>query len=158
MLILPYGITGGYYYKGQEPDRPSVDKDQFVKRCQQVAAKHGMRTEVYEHVWGNFYAIMFDGGDKPFFAVLNKFHPYMAFADYDLFGQFGSGFPLHYIDFPEIARDFAGEYRVLTTEELAKEFHLVDQPELRFMQSIREQVDYYKPTTFGDVIFNCWDA
>lgn len=155
-MILPYGIAGGYYYADKEPERPSVDKQDFLKVCEEISEKIGVEMKEHTQVWGNFYAAKFDF-EKPVFVLINKFHPYVAFADYDDFGQFGSGFPINFTDHPVLAEMLEDRYMILTQEELDESFRLLDQPHLRDIQSVREQVDFYKPKKVGDVIFNCWD-
>ncbi len=155
-MILAYGITGGYKYPN-EPERPQTDKGAFIEKCKSVAAEKGIEAREYKKVWGNFHAVEFIMGEKSVFAVLNAYNPVMAFADYDSFGQLGSGYRLNFIDQPELSNAFCHDYLVLTTDDLEEPFILKNQPQLRDIESVREQVKYYNPKTIGDVIFNCWD-
>ncbi|WP_070121249.1 hypothetical protein [Bacillus marinisedimentorum] len=155
-MILAYGITGGYKYPG-EPERPQTDKNAFIEECKSVADEMGIEAQEYKKVWGNFYAVEFKMDEKSIFAVLNACHPVMAFADYDSFGQLGSGYRLNFIDESELSRAFCHDYLVLSKEDLEEPFVLKNQPQLRDIESVKEKVKYYNPKTIGDVIFNCWD-
>ncbi|WP_141437777.1 hypothetical protein [Bacillus sp. AFS096315] len=158
-MNLPYGVTGGYYMPGEDPDPPSIDKSKFYAKCKEVASLKHIKYEILSDLetdYKNFYAVKFFFLPKPIYAVVNDAHPFLAFCLADEYGKFGNSFPLDFIDFEELAEEFS-EYTVMKVKELNKQFNIEEHEELRNVRTIKEQVQRWEPRTIGDVMFNYWD-
>ena len=158
-MNLPYGVTGGYFMPGEEPEPPSINKFEFYERCKKIALKKHVQYEIlsnFEEDYNNFYAVKFFFLPKPIYAVINNAHPFIAFCFADEFGKFGNSFPLDFTDFEELEEEFSG-YTVMKVIELNKEFNIEEHEELRNVRTIKEQVNRWNPITVGDVMFNYWD-
>lgn len=85
-------------------------------------------------------------------ALLNQHVPLLGFAVPSRPGK-----PLRFADVRELANAFAqlGMYRVLSLSDLQQP---ITADELaRLSPTEIEQVNYWKPTSLGQIIFNAWD-
>lgn len=159
-MKLPYGISGGYYMPGIEPEPPSINKSEFYAKCKQIASIKHLKCELIHDLeidCKNFYAAKFMFISEPIYAVINSAHPYVAFCISNERGEFGNSFPLDFINNEELAKDFKSNYHVMRVEELNKPFILNEHDELKNVSSVIKQVEYWSPKTIGEVIFNFWD-
>lgn len=159
IMNLPYGITGGYYMPGEDPEPPSINKSKFYAKCKEIASRRHIKCEIlsdFETDYKSFYAVKFFFEPEPVYAAVNIAHPYIAFCLADEFGEFGSSFPLNFIDFGGLADEFSGYY-IMKVSELNMTFMLNEHEELRNVSTIKQKVKYWGPKTIGDVMFNYWD-
>ncbi|MCM3588398.1 hypothetical protein M3182_22225 [Mesobacillus maritimus] len=99
----------------------------------------------------NFYKARVKMLNDEFYILLNEYYPYLAFASVVEFGN------IQFIDNPTLCASFSPYYQVLGTKELHAPFNqdLVNQSELNVAE--KKQLQYWKPETIGQIIFNYWD-
>lgn len=146
--LLPVGITG---FRGQkDPALPILNEKDFCRMCHAIGRENGRPVmEVDTSITGrNFYYGTLGGQDAPVFLLQNIHYPCGAFARGDAFGTFTlierpEGFRLpegcvHFLSLTQLNRDWRGLCGELGVEEW-------------------EQIQYWKPQTVGEIIFNHWD-
>lgn len=151
--ILKDGITG-FFAIGQAPPE-TVSKKQILADCHLVARTFGwsVGTTNWATMSRNFHAVELCAGSKSIWVLFNQHHPLCAFsrlsaiepgqhkfldqeALFETFGELTSFRPLAISDLQR--RVTAEDLKALNRAEL-------------------EQVNYWKPSQIGDVIFNNWD-
>ena len=147
-MILPRGITG--FWSVNTAPLPFLDEKAFRQMCRALAQKNGgIVTEVdTDTAARNFYSAKLSRYDQSVFLLQNTHYPYGAFARRDADGRFilinqpewlwlPEG-PVRFLSLAELSQDWRGLCGELSSEEL-------------------EQVNYWKPQTVGEIIFNTWD-
>ena len=147
-MILPRGITG--FWSVNTAPLPFLDEKAFRRMCHALAQKNGgIVTEVdTDTASRNFYSAKLSRYDQSVFLLQNIHYPYMAYAQRDASGGFIWTSPPEWLQLPEdsvrflspaeLNQDWRGLCGELSSEEL-------------------EQVNYWKPQTVGEIIFNTWD-
>lgn len=152
-MKLANGITGFYNSEANKPQY--VDWKQFKQLCFDFASSNGGKVQDFNppQYSANFYNAQVEFFNMRFNILLNEYYPYLAFASDVEFGN------INFIDIPVLFEQFTPYYQVLNTGELnipvkkifeAKYENLLNSTEL-------VQLDYWKPETIGQVIFNYWD-
>ncbi|MBS4220748.1 hypothetical protein KHA96_20835 [Bacillus sp. FJAT-49711] len=150
-MKLPNGITGFYGSKANTP--PQVDGKQFKQLCFDFASRN--RGKVIDFVTprypSNFYYAYVDILGNRFYILLNEHYPYIAFASIVEFGN------IKFIDRPVLNEQFSSFYQIMGNDELNVPFNknLIKKTELNGAEL--EQINYWKPETVGQVVFNYWD-
>ncbi|MBL7254149.1 hypothetical protein [Paractinoplanes lichenicola] len=131
------------------------DLREFRRVCHEGARLTGGRVtefRVSDRVTPNFHQGIVDYGDRTVAVVIARDTGAVAVAEpRSLDGDWG---PLTFVDLPDLigALAFAGEFRVLTPEELAAPLDPARWPELS-AYDIRS----WKPESTGAALFNFWD-
>jgi hypothetical protein len=156
-MILLKGITG-FYTKSEEP--PIVDRKQFKQLCFSILQPLGGTVIEFTDscCQRNFVDAKVTLRDSKFHILLNKHYPMVAFASNVGFAS------ITFRDEPTLLERFRASYRVLSCRELNKPVSLklgakkcLLQNENELSQAELEQVAFWKPKTFGEIIFNQWD-
>ena len=153
-MILQRGTTG--FQHCQEPQLPLVDLRAFrcvfhtVARDLSATVIHSPRRRPETEC--SFADALLEIGADRIAVLLNCFHPLIAFASPSRL----DGNP-EFRDHAELARAFSErpEFTVLSTDVLTQ----FPSPDMLVNLSPTEieQLNYWKPSQLGDVIFNHWD-
>ncbi|MED4697186.1 hypothetical protein [Peribacillus frigoritolerans] len=157
-MEFPKGVTGFYNEKHNMP--PTIDRKQFKQQCFSIIKRNnGKVLEFIEPQFPtNFLNVEVKVFNKHLHILLNEHYPFLAFASFVDFEN------IKFIDEPELLKQFSPFYRVLSMEELNKPLYikdstgkiiLVNDNELNSTEL--EQIAYWKPKSYGEVIFNFWD-
>jgi hypothetical protein len=104
-----------------------------------------------EPAGGNFHWAELTRPDRQVVVVCNVVSGHIAFA-----APLRAGEPLSPRDDPILAGAFAeAGWPLLTAAELVAPLDVSDHPDLAPVE--RKQIEYWKPRTIGDVVFNWWD-
>jgi hypothetical protein len=153
-MELKCGVTGFEGREGPFASPPFSDWKTFHSHCYAAArivcAKvHSIEDPFEGGKVCNYLLARFDFSDCSVTALLNRVYPILGFAKFPA--------EVGFIDCPKLAEAFAslGDYTVASGEEL-------NRPLLRELckdLAPRElkQIQYFRPRTIGDVIFNYWD-
>lgn len=100
----------------------------------------------------NFFVALFATPQGEIAALLNQHVPLLGFAVPSLPGK-----PLRFVDARELANAFRqlDMYRILSLSDLRQPI-TVDEL-ARLSPTEIEQINYWKPTSLGQIIFNAWD-
>lgn len=157
-MELQLGITGIQGRKDPGPEPPLTNLAAFRSHCHHAARVTGAKVmsirDPYDGGNPSNYAIArFEFSDGVVAVFVNSVRPIIAFAKDPAEGQIG----FEYIDCPILAEAFlaSGEYTIATSDEL-------NTPLLREMwknlaPAEQKRVQYFRPRTVGDVLFNYWD-
>ncbi|WP_339912222.1 hypothetical protein [Symmachiella dynata] len=154
MIVLPRGITG--FTNRKDPPLPvSIEKRQFRTDCYQVARQCNAAVRSIDEPSGveNFRTTEIAIGDENILILLNVHFPYLAMAQVRHVGDL----TLNFIDVPALASAFSAidRYQVLTADDLA---HPINESMVGNLSKAElHQMNYWKPQTMGEVIFNYWD-
>ena len=150
--MIRRGITGFSSFRSLEPIEKVNFKD-FKAAVYFVAQSHNLRVENIEqpNVTPNFYRALFVNHNIRIWTLCNTTFPVIAFTS-SLENWFQEGF----LDLPEIGSSFATlGYQVATAEYLERDFQ---QKDLTILDDAEiEAIRYWRPKTFGRVIFNWFD-
>lgn len=150
-MKLPAGATGF-----DTPANPNADLRSFLTVCHQVARQLGgtITRTTPAGVTPNFHTAVIQYTDGQQIAVLrHAVLPLVAFAH----PRSGGDTTMTFIDHPSLAatiRDIC-DLRVLTTDQLHTPLSHVDLSALTGHE--HDQINYWKPETVGDLLFNYWD-
>ncbi|MBQ4870072.1 hypothetical protein IHQ11_26860 [Priestia megaterium] len=96
--------------------------------------------------------------NREIYVLLNAYYPFLAFASTVEFQH------INFINDPMLSKDFIPFYKVLSKEELHEPLDIRNsrgkvslENENDLNSSELEQIDYWKPNTVGEVMFNFWD-
>ncbi len=154
-MQLQRGTTG--FWHVDDPPIPSTDAHQFRIDLFHVARVLGANV-VHKPRRGapvecKFYDALIAIDDTQIRILLNIIHPLMAFCrDWE-----SAGSSPDFVDHPELATAFKqlGRYSVLSLPTLT--LPVTKDVTQQLAAAEMEQLDYWKPTRVGDVIFNYWD-
>jgi hypothetical protein len=149
-IQLPKGITG--FWQHGEVAVPTVDTGAFEKLCQGAVVKLGGSVqETTGDSTCNFRAITMSFNGKNVTVVCNDHAPFIAFINSPPDGTL-----LDFVDNEEAANALASsEFRLLSVAELQRSVDQLDLTQLG--EAEMDQVEYWKPETAGELIFNHWD-
>ena len=161
LVELQYGITGGYYYPNKEREAPVFDEKNFYSKCKEIASKIKIRFKILDKLGSrSYYAVKFIYRHENIYVMCHISQPIIAFCSYESFDATDNDCVFHwdkFLDIEELTKEFESEYKVLSVHELNSPFLLEEHEELKNVQSVIEQVEYYNPKTIGEAIFNYWD-
>src|SRR5690625_334411 len=148
-MKLPNGITGFSNSKINIP--PQIDSRQFKQLCNDFASHNSGK--VIDFITPQYHSSFYYAQvvlKNRFYILLNKHYPYLAFASVVEFGN------IIFIERPVFNEQFASFYLVIGADELNIPLHqnLIKNSELNSVEM--EQIDYWKPETLGQIIFNYW--
>lgn len=144
--MLPNGITG--FRDLKDPYIPEQEKRIFQRLCYSIATRHHCLVLSFDLDLAskNFYSAEIKTERGRFYLLENAYYPWIAFAKSYNFTK------IKFIENPFSITD-AG-ICVLTLSELQQDWHNIvgelNKAELK-------QIEYWKPNTVGDIIFNFWD-
>ncbi|WP_289136371.1 hypothetical protein [uncultured Brevibacillus sp.] len=142
-MLLRKGVTG--IFPQAETILEPLESLHFKRMCHSVF-KNVISFDI-EISNKNFYVARLD---SDLYALLNAYYPLLAFANAV------APFTITFVDNTGSAEAFSNYYRVLNTDELNIPLSMnsisntLDKVEI-------EQIDYWRPKTIGEVIFNYWD-
>lgn len=147
-MLLPRGITGFWSVNANQP--PFLDEKAFRRMCHALARENGgtvaeVDTDTASR---NFYSAKLSRYDQSVFLLQNIHYPYAAFAQRDADGRFIFTGPPERLRLPE------GTVRFLSPAELNQNWCGLCE---ELSPEELEQVNYWKPQTVGEIIFNTWD-
>lgn len=100
----------------------------------------------------NFYSVKVKILEDTFYLLLNDNYPFIAFVS-----KINELYGITFIDDPMLTQKLAPYYQVLGTELLYTTLNL-EILEMSALNPLEKQaIDYWKPKTIGDIIFNFWD-
>ncbi|HSJ36883.1 MAG TPA: hypothetical protein VK945_01570 [Planococcus sp. (in: firmicutes)] len=153
MEELPYGISG--FYNSDESKPPEMDVNKYKKLCIEFARKLGGELlEFTDSLYpANFHKARFTLPTKDICLVMNKHYPLLAFANTV------EEMKIRFIDYPEESKAVPEEYSVLTAETLEARVpeNFAELPGNKMNKGEIEKVNYWKPETIGQIVFNFWD-
>jgi len=152
-MKLPAGITG--FYPSTVPTPLCTDEKMFTTYCF-VAARHQgghiIKVNSFSNM-SNYYAYRVESHNVSCVALLHHHFPLLAFSVIDETGK------MTFTDEPVLVPFFEDEYTILTSSIL----HLpIDDIFRKEHQDVLykdewQQINYWKPTNIGELIFNLWD-
>ncbi len=154
-MILNRGITG--FILSGDPPLATTDERAFFSVCQTVALALNGNIESFEppskYREKSFSIATLKLADQSLSIILHANFPYVAFAQPILRDQTSISF----VDYPEAELEFQrfADYTILTAEELGTPVWQVDLSNLG--EAELEQIEYWKPETVGELVFNFWD-
>ncbi|RCS41032.1 hypothetical protein DTL42_20800 [Bremerella cremea] len=151
--ILQRGITG--FRDRRDQPLPMCDLNAFRSACHTVSqvTKCSLSAPIQQpNNQRNFITAQFATPYGEIAAMLNQHFPLLGFAVASLPGK-----QLRFVDAPEQATAFTqlGMYRVLSLSDLQQP--ITDDDLASLSPTEIEQVNYWKPTSLGQIIFNAWD-
>jgi hypothetical protein len=146
-MKLENGITGFYERTNEQPFKE--EGKHFKQICfSLINSNRGSVIKFEEPNGTNLFNVEVLISDKNTHILLNAHYPYIAFAS-DV--QFEN---IAFIDDVELSNFFKPYYNILNTHQLNKTMASV---EMDLNSAELKQIDYWKPTRIGDIIFNYWD-
>lgn len=147
-MVLKRGITGFYNFK---EEIILNDSYQFKLICIKFIEKN--RGQLIEfnlsQLEKNFYYAKCLVNDKHLYILLNAYYPFIAFASSVGYGS------IKFIDINIPVYPLETKYQILNISKLSKQYDIED---LKSLSKIEiEQINYWKPVTVGEIIFNYWD-
>lgn len=155
---MQLGITGIHGWKDPTLEPPLTNLKSFHAHCHHAARATGAKVltsrDPYEAGIPSNYAmarIVFSNGVVAVF--VNSVRPIIAFATDPAEGQIA----FEYIDCPKLAEAFLafGEYTIATSDELKTP--LLREMWKKLAPAEQKRVQYFRPRTVGEVLFNYWD-
>ena len=144
--MLPNGITG--FRDLKDPYIPEQEKRIFQRFCYSIATHYHCEVLSFDLDLAskNFYSAEIKTEQGRFYLLENAYYPWIAFAKSYNFTK------IKFIENPFSITDSG--ICVLTLSELQQDWHNIvgelNKAELK-------QIEYWKPNTVGDIIFNFWD-
>lgn len=144
--MLPNGITG--FRDLKDPYIPEQEKRIFQRFCYSIATRHHCLVLSFDFDLAskNFYSAEIKTEKGRLYLLENAYYPWIAFAKSYNFTK------IKFIENPFSITDSG--ICVLTLSELQQDWHNIvgelNKAELK-------QIEYWKPNTVGDIIFNFWD-
>lgn len=152
-MKLPYGVTG--FYNSDEQKPPEMELSEYKELCNGIARKlNGELLEFSDTLYpANFYKADFKLPALNICLVMNKHYPIVAFA------TAVEDLKIQFIDYAEGAAEVPEEFTVLPVPVLETPVpkNLEKLPENDLNKGEIDQIQYWKPETIGDIIFNFWD-
>jgi hypothetical protein len=147
-MLLANGITG---FTNEKSMPPKVNQDEFKKICYQVSNYLRFRIEEFDFnlIGKNFYYVKITYRGEILYIMVNAQYPVMGFATAI------DAFNIQYTDNETLKSEFENFYIVLSLSDLEKPIKKDDLNSLHAVE--REQIAYYEPEKFGEIIFNYWD-
>ena len=96
----------------------------------------------------SFYFAQICKYESSIFVLQNAHYPYAAFAQRDPFGGFTLTQQPKWLQLPE------SPVHVLSLDELNQDWHSLCK---ELSQEELEQINFWRPQTVGEIIFNTWD-
>lgn len=150
---LPYGVSG--FYNSDEPKPPEMDVNRYKELCSELARKlDGELLEFIDSLYpANFHKAHFTLPTKNICLVMNKHYPLLAFANTV------EEMKIEFIDYAEGTKAVPEEYKVLTAEALEAKVpeNFAELPGNKMNKGEIEQINYWKPGTVGEIVYNFWD-
>jgi len=144
--MLPNGITG--FRDLKDPYIPEQEKRVFQRFCYSIATRYHcvVLSFDFDLASKNFYSAEIKTEQGRLYLLENAYYPWIAFARSCNFTK------IKFIENPFSITD--SNICVLTLSELQQDWHNIvgelNKAELK-------QIEYWKPNTVGDIIFNFWD-
>lgn len=150
-MNLPYGITG--FYRSEDSKPPNVNGKQFKQLCFDLVSLNGgkVRSVTSPQYPANFYCAQVEFSGTLIYILLNEHYPYLAFASSVEFGD------IKFIDVPALHALFDPYYQVIDVAELNASVNHILLMKMELNSAEVEQINYWKPETIGQIIFNHWD-
>jgi len=143
------GVSG--FWDDCSTTPPFSNLEQFKRDCFIVARKTKCKVKEFNFslLGRNFITCSFEDNGLLTYCLLNVHYPLISFA------STVEPFNIKFIDSEVLQREFSDSYKVLTSEALSRPIthgtlHNLNSAELK-------QMDYWKPTTIAELIFNYWD-
>lgn len=151
-LALPRGVTG---FRGHQSEPlPKTDPQVFAMICYEVARTISGRVGAITPpgVTPNFHSAVIVHGGKQVMLLGHQHAPFLATA-----APASGNASIIFVDDPRIhaALNPPGPFRLLTLSELQTPLNLADLAALDHAELV--QINYWKPNTVGELIFNYWD-
>jgi hypothetical protein len=152
-MLLREGITGFNSVS-------SFNFEDFKKLCYAISAYNNARLISFEshHTAKNFYEAKLDLCDEKVHLLINQIYPFIALAS--SVEYFNIQFTDHVISSDLAA--YGGDFRLLSKYELNEEIKLdartlTVKNENSLNPAELKQLNFWKPKTVGEVIYNFWD-
>ena len=149
-MELPNGVTGFYDREANKP--PQVDGTLFKQLCFSILSHGGkvidFKTPQYP---ANYYYARVEMLGNPLYILLNEHYPYLAFASDHEYRN------ITFIDAPALHAHFSPFYQVLGKKALNKPLNLSLAMKTKLNNAELKQIEYWKPKSIGQIIFNYWD-
>lgn len=159
ILLLLNGITG--LYNSEKDIPPSVDGKRFERLCGTIANLIGGKVSSFRKPFDNYPSNFYEAylGNKNIYILLNGQYPFVAFASFIQYNE------IKFIDEPHLYKAFNSyHYKALTTKELNKPIRLIEKDGMLVVENRNNlnegemmQLEYWKPKSYGEIIFNFWD-
>ncbi len=137
-----------------------MDGEKFKQQCFSILRRnHGKVLRFLEpQMTMNFFDVEVNVFNQHIHILLNDHYPILAFASAVDFEN------IHFINEPELLRQFSPFYRVLSMKELNEPLYMKEDPgkiilanDNELNSAELEQIAYWKPKSVGEVIYNFWD-
>lgn len=154
-MLLRRGITGFYKWDDRH-DMPEFTFAEFKRIAFAVAAEQRLVVSqlIEGRVTPNFHSVQLDNSEISIRMIGHSTYPLIAFAE----PANTDATPMRFVDCPPIGNTIQNLFPVVTiaaTHELTR--GLTDSDTVLLDVVEREQIEYWKPITIGDVVFNWWD-
>lgn len=160
--MLRKGITG-FYDDNLKIDHKHINYDLFKKQCYELARK--LRGEILFiddvefYVQRSFYIARIGeirtlNEIESFDILINMYYPIIGFSKIRETEKLN----IDFIDIPNVNEFLYDDYLALSKSQLEDEFEYNNKElnDVLYEYEIK-QINYWKPRTLGDVIFNYWD-
>lgn len=151
-MELPYGVSG--FYNSDEPKPPEMDVKKYKDMCYELARKLGGELAEFNYSLypANFHKAHFKFPTQQVCLLMNKHYPLLAFA------KTVETMKIEFLDFSDGENAIPDEYTVLSAEALESEVpNTARVAGAEMNKGTARQIKYWKPGTFGQIIFNFWD-
>ncbi|WP_028042544.1 hypothetical protein [Candidatus Stoquefichus massiliensis] len=145
-MILSKGITGFYE---DDNDMQAIEPKLFKKICYEFIQEYpatilSIDTSLINK---NFYVSELLLDDKSVYLLMNAYYTYFAFAS-------SINDNITFINISNMNKSVLMKYGWLNKNQLNESYHDI----LNLLSPIElEQINYWKPQTIGEIIYNYWD-
>lgn len=146
-MLLQKGITGFSDYRN--PLQTTENFQLFKTICYTAAAAFNAEIiEISDNQYPqNYFSANILSDEKNIYILLNRCYPIIGFTKEPHGNK-------HFIDYKKLSSMLSYQYNVISCDILNSPFdsssHSLDKYEL-------QQIEYYQPTSIGNIIFNEWD-
>lgn len=153
-MVLKDGITG-FFQMSQRKSLPHIEMETFKKEVSGSLAQLGYRLLYFREagVTPNFHLVVFGKGGERLGVICNSIYPVVA-----LVKEIDVGVcELRYIEDENVENliESNTSFHIVSTADLDQELTSGALKELN--EAELRQINYWKPQTIGEVVFNWWD-
>ncbi|WBL16626.1 hypothetical protein [Sutcliffiella sp. NC1] len=127
----------------------SYDYVAFYNFCKSIARDLRVKSNIItydEQGICSYQAVKLTLSDGPIYILCNQYN--VAFTK-----ELDGSYPINFVDFPMLTSYFSLPYKICSVEELNRPFEIT-RPLSEWEQY---SINYWKPQTQGDFLFNYWD-
>ena len=154
-MIIKRGITS-FFNCNNRGAIPEFTLAEFKRIVYTVASnlRLDMSTIIERSVTPNFHRAQLDGSDISILMLGHSTYPLIAFAE----PTDQNVCQLRFVDCTRIAKELQNLFPGVTIADSGELTRKVTETDIERLDDVeRKQIQYWKPTTVGEVAFNWWD-